>query len=61
MRKYNSVPELLIWPPDSGEDLRMGITDFLSEDSDTDGDGISCSVDIDWEDITFDSSTPDLD
>ena len=60
MKKYNSVPELLVWPPDGGEETPMSITDFLSEGSDTDDDGISCSVDIDWEDITSNSTTPDM-
>ena len=62
MRKYNSVPELLVWPPDGGEEHRMSTWDFLSDGSDTD-DGLSFSVDIDWDDIhsISNSSTPEVD
>ena len=60
MKKYDSEPEFRVWPPEGDEERqRMSSVDFLCDESESDEEGVSLSVDIDWEDIDF-ASTPSL-
>ena len=62
MRKYDSVPELLIWPPNGAEERCMSILDLLNENSESEEEDTSLSMDLAWEDIDLrsQSTTPEL-